>query len=59
MVKYGKNTICEKLLGREEREIEGKKREMREERDERFGGWKHPFLFFSPTLACWSVEGHA
>ena len=41
MIIDGKHTMCEKLLEREEREIEGKERGMREERA--------PFLFFSLT----------
>ena len=44
VVKYGKNTIYEKLLGRKEREIEGKERQKREMRDL---GVRSPRFYFS------------
>ena len=56
MVKYSKNTMYEKLLGREEREIERNERETREEGEMREKGAGSPlFIFFSLTWARWST----
>ena len=47
------------FLGKEERELEGGKKGIREEREMRDWGQKPTFLIFLPTQACWSTEGCA